>query len=463
MTSSLSSLLYTARDALGAQSYGLAVTGQNVSNVNTQGYVRRDPILQTRALGSWGTVDVAGLRRATDQFTERRHYEALGLGAASQQQHFHLVGMEALFNDAAGTGIGGALDALFSSFTGLAANPSDPTTRTAVLVRAEAFASRVSSTADALSATRTELLGRAQDVVVQINEKTAAIALLGRQIQLAKAAGDPAADLEDQRAQQLLALSELVDVRTFVNGDGELVVHGTGTTLVEGAVSRNLAVSLDGNGDLQILGQGPSGAGTDVSQYLSGGQLAGIRDARDVDAKQVLQRLDQLAFDVATAVNAQHAAGVGLDGIGGRDLFSIAGTVSGAARSLALSAAMVGQPDRVAAASGVAGLPGGSDNAAALAMLSSATIAGGGTRTASEAYSDLVGDVGTRTRSAETASDMRRAVVGQIYALRESMGGVSLDEEMVALSRYQRAYEAAAMVLNTANELLEELINRVGR
>ena len=52
------SLLNTARDALAAQSYGLDVTGQNISNVNTPGYVRRSPILETQALGTATTGSV---------------------------------------------------------------------------------------------------------------------------------------------------------------------------------------------------------------------------------------------------------------------------------------------------------------------------------------------------------------------------------------------------------------------
>ena len=110
-----------------------------------------------------------------------------------------------------------------------------------------------------------------------------------------------------------------------------------------------------------------------------------------------------------------------------------------------------------------AGVPGNSDNAVALANLASTSFASGGTRTASEAYSDIVGDVGMRTANAAMGAEMQEAITSQVFALRESESGVSLDEEMVALTKYQRAYEAAAMVLQTADELLQELMARVGR
>src|SRR5689334_10175272 len=139
---SLTQLLYTARDSLTAQSYGLNVTGQNITNVNTPGYVRRDPLLETRALGTatTGSVTVAGLRRATDAYIERRDLSARGTAAAAEEHDKQLASVEALFNDVGGVGLGSALDNLFGSFSALAANPNDPTTRASVLGAAGAFA-----------------------------------------------------------------------------------------------------------------------------------------------------------------------------------------------------------------------------------------------------------------------------------------------------------------------------------
>ncbi len=104
----LNQLMYTARDALAAQSYGLNVTGQNITNVNTPGYVRREALLETRALGTatTGTVTVAGLRRATDLYIERRELTARGSTAAASEHDNQLASVEAMFNDLGGTGMG---------------------------------------------------------------------------------------------------------------------------------------------------------------------------------------------------------------------------------------------------------------------------------------------------------------------------------------------------------------------
>jgi len=460
---SLNQLLHTASDALKAQSFGLSVTGQNIANASTPGYVRREALLSTRALAdqTTGSVQVDGLRRATDSYVEARFLASNGLAAAAQEHQTQLSSLEALFNDGAGAGLGSSLDQLFGSFTALSANPSDPTTRANVLERAREFAERASSLGDSLATTRDELLSRAQASVAEINARASEVAELNRKIAAADALGHDAADLRDQRDKVLLNLSSLVDLHVFADSNGGLVVQSSGTTLVEGNVARKLVLDLAPGGDLRLQAETTGGSLTDITRYLTGGQLHGIREARDVDVFELTQRLDQLVFDVASAINTQHAAGFGLDGVNGRGLFQLSGP-TGAARSIALDPDMLGQPERVAAALSALSLPGSADNAVLLAAIAAQALAGsGGTRTPSEAYADLVGDVATRKARASGAAEMRANIFSQTQAMKESLSGVSLDEEMVALTKYQRAYQASARVLTTVDELLQDLLSRI--
>ncbi|HEY8942693.1 MAG TPA: flagellar hook-associated protein FlgK, partial [Polyangiaceae bacterium] len=333
---SLTQLLHTARDGLTAQSYGLNVTGQNIANVNTPGYVRREAQLETRALGTQttGTVHAAGLRRVTDAFLERREYESQGLMSAAKEHDQRLESVEALFNDITGSGLGSSLDAVFQSFSRLAANPSDPTVRLSVLDAAEGFSQRVRDTGNALAQTRDNLLKDAQAVVNQVNENAQAISRLNRQISIAEAQGNDAADLKDQRDDLILGLAGLIDVRT-INSDGSIAIQASGITLVEGEEARQLSVDLASDGSMRLLAERAGGGSpTEITRFLTGGKLAGIREARDVDVFAVAQRLDEFVFDVSTAINAQHAQGFGLDGGTLRDVFDVGPTVTGAARAL---------------------------------------------------------------------------------------------------------------------------------
>lgn len=460
---SLNQLLYTARDSLTAQSYGLSVTGQNITNVNTPGYVKRDPLLETRALGTatTGTVTATGLRRATDIYIERRELTARGSASAATEHDKQLASVEALFNDLGATGMGSVLDALASSFSALAANPNDPTTRTAVLGAADAFASRANAIGNSISDQKNELFKAAQDTTKEINEKATSIAQLNRRILSAEAQGEDAADLKDMRNNLLLGLSTLVDVRTIPDDKGSIIVQASGATLVEGVDARSLSIDLASDGKLRILSSKASGNTSEVTQFLTGGRLAGIKEARDVDLFDVGDKLDKLVFDVASAVNTQHAAGFGTDGASGRNLFDVPAVTLGAARGIRLSTDVAGNPAAIAAAATAASAPGGTGNAVALGdVLNKPLVAG---RTAAEYYGDMVGDIGQRKAAVAQAVDTQNAIKDQVQAMRESVSGVSLDEEMVSLTKYQRAYEAAGRVLTTVDELLQDLINRVGR
>jgi flagellar hook-associated protein 1 FlgK len=456
----LTQILSTALDGLNVSTVGLTTTGQNITNVNTPGYTRRDVELATRTQGLNG-VNVVGIRRVADTVIERRQYQAMGLSSAASERDSQLGNVEGLFNDANGTGLSDALSAFYGSFSALASNPTDPTARANVLARADQLASRVNDTANSIATARSDMLTDARQTAAEVNQKAQQIAKLNQQIAAARAQGQDSANLEDQRAKVLLGLAPLVDITVVNQDNGSILVQASGATLVDDVSARSLSVDLDSNGALRFMSQTAGGGGSDVTRYLTGGKLAGIKEARDTDLAQIAAKLDDLAYGVATTVNAQHAAGVGLDGIGGRNLFSVPATAEGAARALAVSSDVANNPNAIAAASGTASLPGGSDNAVLLSRL--AVQPAVGSRTAAEAYGDLVGDIGARKEASAEDVSLRNAVTDQVSAMRESASGVSLDEEMVALNKYQRAYEASSKVISTVDQLLQELMDRLGR
>jgi flagellar hook-associated protein 1 FlgK len=456
----LTQILSTALDGLNAQSVGLSTTGDNISNVNTPGYARREVELETRGQGLAG-VNVAGLQRVSDTVVERKQYQAIGLSSAASERDSQLGNVEGLFDDTGGSGLADAVSAFYASFSGLASNPTDPSARATVLSTAGALAGRLNDTANSIASQRSDIFAKAKDTVAEINAKSQKLATLNQQIVAAKAQGQDVTNLEDQRSKVLLDMSPLVDLTTIPQNNGSILVQASGTTLVDGVTARTLALSLDTNGNMKLTAAIGSGPGTDVTRYLTGGSLAGMKEARDTDLVQVAQNLDNFAYGIATTVNTVHAAGYGLDGVSGRDLFSVTATATGAARSIAVSADVAGNPNAIAASSSATALPGNSDNAVALSGLALQPAVGG--RSPSEAYGDMVGDVGSRKQSSADDASMRSAVADQAKQARESASGVSLDEEMVALSKYQRAYEASSKVITTVDQLLGELMDTVGR
>ena len=462
----LTSLLNTARDALSAQSFGLNVAGQNVANANTPLYVRREAIIQNQAIGtqSTGSVVATGIRRAVDAYADRRFFEANANSNAATQYDSELQQIESLFNDLAATGLGNSLDAVFKSFQQLGALPADATVRADVLNKLDMFASTARSVGDNLAQQRGDMWTRARETASQTNEQSAEIAQLNARIVQARMSGHDAADLIDLRNSKLLNLSGLIDVKAIEGQDGSIFVQSAGIMLVEGSHSRALSVGLDEQNKLQIFASrmGGSQPDTEITASLSGGKLAGIKEARDEDLFDVSARFDRFIFDVAGSINSQHALGFGLDRSTGVNVFDVGPTSDGAARGLRLTSALAGHPEALAAAGSVLDLPGGSDNAVRLGKLAEVTNVFG-SRTPSQAYGDIVGTIGVSRASSRAEVELRENVFQQTQTARESTSGVSLDEEMVNLQRFQRAYEAAGKVITIVDELLEELMARVGR
>jgi flagellar hook-associated protein 1 FlgK len=461
----LTGLLNMARDALAAQSYGLNVTSQNITNANTPLYVRREAVLQTQALGTetTGGVQVQGLRRAADAYADKSFLTATSMQSAAKEYDSQLSSVETIFNDSGATGFGSTLDQLFATFQQLSARPSDPTVRQSVLNAADVFASRSNQIADTLASQRTDLFDKARELASQANLRAQEIAKLNQQIVSARQSGADASDLIDQRNLKLLDLAQIVDIHTVAGAYDSVTVQAGSTTLIDGSNTQQLSVQLDGSGNIAYVANrnGSAAGAADITNTISGGQLFAVKQARDVDILDVSSRFDKFVFDVATALNTSHAAGVGLDGQGGRNIFDVGPTADGAGRAIALSGDVAGHPEYIAAASGAGELPGGSSNAVILGNVASMPVVFGN-RTPAQAYGDIVGDIGSRRSTSRSDVDLRAGILQQSKAARESVSGVSLDEEMVNLQKYQRAYQATGKVLATIDELLAGLIQKVG-
>jgi len=334
-----------------------------------------------------------------------------------------------------------------------------------VLQSAQTFSEQVRTASNQLQNFRTDLFSQARELTTQINTKLDSIAQLSGRINQAQAMGEQPADLQDKRDAALVELADLVEIHTYTDGNGQLVVQGPGVTLVQADSARHLAIDIGSDGALKVLAQnaGSTGSGNDITKFLSGGQLSGVLTVRDHDVVEMQSDLDAFAFHVAGQINAVHTGGVGLDGQSGRSLFALGSTEAGAAASLRVDAALLGRPERLAASSNSGELPGNASQALLLAQVADTPIGALGDLAPGQAYARIVGRVGQRKADAAATLDTREAMTAQVEVMRQSVSGVSLDEEMISLSKYQRAFEAASRVFTTADQLLKELLDTVGR
>jgi flagellar hook-associated protein 1 FlgK len=219
--------------------------------------------------------------------------------------------------------------------------------------------------------------------------------------------------------------------------------------LVAGGQSVDLQTQSSGGVTHLLLG------GVDQTSALTngGGQIGGTLEARDFDIPSAVASLDQLAWNVGTAVNAQQASGTDAIGNSGAAIFSLAGSATGAASAISVA---LTDPSGVAASAAGAGAQDGS-NATAIAALALAGIVSGQTPIAS--YAALVGEIGTKVSEATTMQASQNASLTQLQSQQSALSSVNLNDQAALLQTFEQSYQAAAKVFTILNSVMTSAIN----
>ncbi len=457
MSDLLASLSMAAR-SLEAQRMGLEVTGQNIANVNTPGYSRRQvelvevPPYEMRSAGNG--VDAVAIRAIRDQLLEYR----LRQEQPAEQRYGTIADGLSIVEVALGKpgeSIDGRLSALFDAFANLAEAPLSMTARQNVLLQGRQLADGFHDMAFRLDSARRDADTQVRSTVDEINALASRIATLNSSIARAGGQEGVVLHLKDEQATAVRELSALIDVDVLTRDDGGIdVTFGNGRPLAIGENSYALQVGSDPSGYAELRSDG-----TVVTSEITGGQISGFLELRDQLLPSYQSRLDDLAFEVAGEVNAIHQTGYDLNGVQAGLFFAPLAGPAGAARAIAVDSTLAADPALLAAsATGAAG-----DNgiAKSLAGLRDARVLGGGVGTLVEGWADLVYRVGQDSAVARQEQEGRAEIVRQIDALRDAVSGVSLDEEAMMLMRFQRAYEANAKFFQTIDTALDTLLGLV--
>jgi flagellar hook-associated protein 1 len=444
-----------AANALNAQRMGLDVVGQNMANVNTAGYTRRTLELgalpPTDANNIGRGVEVLGLRAARDRFVEARlRLEQQGVASAEAQIRQLSVFQAGLGQP--GAGLDARLTALFDAFQSFSIDVTSPTARDVIVAEAKGLTLAFNAHAASLADNRRSADGQIRADVAEVNVLVAEVALYNDKI-----VNSPNFDVEglkDKRSLAVARLAALAGTTATERNDGAInVVAANGMALVVGGDSFRLDTTTGALG-MAFL----SVSGTDVTTQL-GGDIAGLLRVRDTVVPGYQTALDQLAYDIATQVNALHTTGFDANGAAAGDLFTAPAAVAGAAFTMSVDAAVVANSSLVAGS--LTASAGDNQLARALAALRDTRFASGGTATASEAWGQLVYSVGAEIAAAEGTVTTLEQVVLQLQRLRDAASGVSLDEEAAWLMKFQRAYEANARYFTSVSDTLDVLMRMV--
>lgn len=459
--------------SLSVQRQGTEIAGQNLANVNNPAYARQRLVLSTALtiptpLGPQGTgVEVTAIVQLRNALLDRQilvETSVRGSLDAQQQALQYLqanLGQE--FNSlttgadgvAASSGVGGqhglaeGLSEFFNAWQSLSANPTSLAERQVLLAKADALAAQFNQAATRFDRLRDLLNQGVQADVDTANAALADIAKLNGQIATAELSGGTANELRDMRQQKLEELAKLVNFTTVQQPEGIVEVVIDGVSLVAGnEVVEQLEAYDAGGGQWLVRARS---AGTPLT--LTSGSLHGTIDARDGTLATLQADLQTLAQELASQVNTLHRDGFGLGGTTGEDFFT--GTD---AATLRVNPALMNDPARIQA-SGEAGAPGDNQVALRLAQLGDQRLAALNNQTFHQRYAQSVTALGQALSSVNREIANQEVVGNMLSRQRDSVSGVSLDEEMTDLIRFQKAFEASARLITTIDEMLSTVVN----
>jgi flagellar hook-associated protein 1 FlgK len=244
-------------------------------------------------------------------------------------------------------------------------------------------------------------------------------------------------------------LSQLTGISVSEGNTGETITTANGSPLVMGNQSFALQTTTGTDGQQHVLDT----SGNDITTSIQGGQLGGAIQIRDQAVPSYLNQLNTLASQFGAAFNTAQAQGFDSNGNPGQNFFTVP---SGAGAAAGMTVALT-SPSQVAISSD--GSAGSNGNVANLTAALTGTLPSGQTPT--QAYASLVYQVGNATSDASTQSTAVGQSLLQLTNQQSAVSGVNIDEETTNLIRFQTAYEAAARIISTIQQLNTVTLNMI--
>jgi flagellar hook-associated protein 1 len=468
--SGLFSNLNQSVKAITAHSRALEIAGKNLANVNNPTYARQRVIY-----GDRGTVwtpqgaqslglEALGVQQLRSSLLDRQVMREISLKASfeAEQQGYQRaqagLGQGIDRTESAGSatgssakGLGPALDEFFNAFQSLAASPTDTGERQALMQKAAILVDRFHLADERLAQVQSDLDAQVNGDVEEVNRLLSSIAELNSQIGRFEA-GSPgsAVDLRDQRQARIEELAAKIpfEVRESNVGQVQIIARDAGGAEVLLVDRTNVLGTAAFNGT-QITAGSPA-----TALALASGSIKGALTARDGAVATLRTDLDSVARQIVTSVNALYnpTASTG-------NFFDATGIT---AATIAIDAGVT-----VTNLKASDGGPAGENTVAlGIARLAQQEFSTTGSDyidgTFSGFFSTSVSRLGQALSTANAKVDDQTNIETLVRTQRDQISGVSLDEEMADLMKYQRAFQASSRVFNVVDELLDLVVNRLG-
>ncbi len=457
-------MLSIARSGLMASQAQISTSSQNVTNAQTPGYSRQRVTLtpgypERLAYGTFGTgVLIEGVVRMRDELLDASFRRDTQNAGYTEERRDALQAIEGVLGEPSETGLASSLEQLWSAWSDLSTNPESSAAKGVVRQRGAQVASQLNTYGNQIEDARTVARTRLLETTDKVNSLAAQVAEINARIVAAEAAGKQSPDMRDQRDLKIDELSSLIGATAYRQADGSVNINIGGDSLVDGANFKTVRVQAPIADPTKLaiaLGDLPAGGAPTETMYAIGGQVAGMLDSYNTVYPDALKSLDAIASSLITNTNALHTTGF-IGGAAAGNFFDASRTT---ARTIQLDSTIVANVNRVAA-SGIANEAGDNSVALKLSQLRDTPVSvNGQTSSISEGYRNVVASIATMVNGASGTATAARTLATQTDSRRESIKGVSIDEEMVNLMKYQQSYQAAARLITVIDEMSQTLIN----
>lgn len=473
------STLEIGKRALIAQKFGLDVTSNNISNVNTPGYSRRSALVsqttpQQTSSGYVGTgAIVDNLRTFREEYFDKEIRRNLAIQSGYAKDTEILDKVESLLAEPSEQGIGEVFQDFLNSFEDIANNPQDLALRDTTIEKAKTLVDRLHTLADGLDESRNDIY---QDIGLNVDKANSLLAKVGELnksiAQTNAQTGTEAQTYIDERENALEELSQLVGVTATQEDDGQVNVYINGINMLTGSDYSKLKVDeqvnpatgertavlyrVDKNNE-NLTQLNPTNS--EMASQLKGYNT--LFDPSDSSGEfSAYTQLNNYVDAIVKNVNEIMVGGYGMDDTGttaaGRTFFTPT-TGSATASTIAINSEILTSSRNIPISS-KAGTAGNNDIALKIARLSTdSTFIE--KQNPTEYYSNFLGKIGNLSSEALTGKNTIDVVAEQLESQRQAVIGVDTDEEAVNLIKFQKAFEAASRVVNMTNEILATVIN----
>ena len=463
---SIASILNIARNSLFAQQTAMQVISNNIANVNTPGYAKQEAVLTEDSVAGndyllrGNGVKVKSVLSHYDRYLEASVAKE-NTSLEEQKTYAQYFGRVESILDENNTKLTSNMVAFFNSWQDLSADPLNVTSRTNVATAASNLANGIRSVYKELRSIQMEVNDNVVQKVSDINDILHSIATLNDQIYSAGANGGDSQSFVNQRTQLVNQLSGMMDIQSSEDKDGGLMIM---TSAGSPLVGRGTVWSLKAERSLtdsmcRITWTGGSSSSEDITDTIRGGSLKSLIDLRDNQISGFISAIDDLAQSLMTQVNDIHSAGYNANGTM-NDFFK--NVTQDFAANFDISDAVKADPNNIAVTSSAANSS-NNDIALAIANLGTASVTINGQKTTYVDYgSSIASKIGSLSQNAKDLSEYHQNLMTSIEKQRDGVSGVSVDEELSNLMKFQYAYQAAARLFSTADALFSNLLE-IGR